>query len=249
MVETRGSLCSQRYGWFLFIKYFPLGLTRSFCVLGSCSLEYRLVQIPDSLRTSDSPIFRSKGKSSFKKSALENLRLFSSDYDWAGIAFWIVWLGFIALILYSVLLSCRNRNSRTAPGPSSNDSPRRPNSGSGNWFPGDHHDNHYPSDPPPPYPKYQQQDAPPAWQNWRPGFWTGAALGGLANHWWNGPRTEVPVRRTAYDWERPSFFGRGSGYSTTRQQPTTRHDYDRGEGSSNLGPMRRSTGLGGSSVR
>ena len=54
-----------------------------------------------------------------------------------------------------------------------------------------------------------------AWQNWRSGFWTGAALasGDLANHWWNGSRTAgEPVRRTAYDWERvrrPSFFGRG----------------------------------------
>ena len=152
------------------------------------------------------------------------------------------------MILYSLFLSCRSNtsNSRRTPRPSNNNPPR-PNSGSG-WFPGDHHDN-YPSDPPPPYPKYQQ-DAPPSWQNWRPGFWTGAALGGLANHWWNGPRTaEVPppVRRTAYDWERPSFFGRGSGYST--RQHSTPPDYDRGEGSSNLGPMRRSTGLGGSNVR
>ena len=149
------------------------------------------------------------------------------------------------MILYSLFLSCRNnRNSRAA----SSNPPRHPNSGGGYWFPGDHHDNHYPSDPPPPYPKYPQQDASSTWQNWRPGFWTGAALGGLANHWWNSPRTTgVPVRRTAYDWERPSFFGRGSGYST--RQSTTSSDYDRGEGSSNLGPMRRSTGLGGSSVR
>ena len=175
-----------------------------------------------------------------------NLNLFPpQDYDWASIVFWIVWLGFIALILYSLLLSCRDRNSRTAPGSSGNNPPHRPNSGG--WFPGDHHDNHYPSDPPPPYPKHQQQGAPPSWQNWRPGFWTGAALGGLANHWWNRSRNEVPVRRTAYDWERPSFFGRGTGYSTG-QQPI-RSDHDRGEGSSNLGPMRRSTGLGGSSVR
>lgn len=189
---------------------------------GSCSLEYRLVQIPDSLRTSDSPIFSPK------------------DYDWASIVFWIVWLAFIALILYSVFLSCRNnRNSSAA----SSNPPSRPSGGSG-WFPGGHHNNNgHPSDPPPPYsPKYQRQDT---WQNWRPGFWTGAALGGLANQWWNGPRTttEIPVRRTVYDWERPSFFGRGSGYSA--RQPTN----DRGEGSSNLGPLRRSTGLGGSSVR
>ena len=197
------------------------------------------------------PRFSIRRASSFINLAFENLHSFSSAYDWASIVFWIVWLGFIALILYSVYLSCRdNRNPRVPGSSSSNIPPRRPspNSGSGYWFPGDdhQHDNRY--DPPPPYPKYQQDT--PTWQNWRPGFWTGAALGGLANHWWNGSRTvEEPVRRTVYDWERvqrPSFFGRGSGY---RQPTAPSSDYDRGEGSSNLGPMRRSTGLGGSSVR
>jgi len=184
---------------------------------GSCSLEYRLVQIPDSLRTSDYPIFSPK------------------NYDWTSIAFWTFWFAFLALILYSIFLSCcNNRNSR----PSSNT--QRPSGGSNHWFPGDYPDNQ--SGPPPPYRK-SPQDAP-TWQNWRPGFWTGAALGGMANQWWNGPRTEAPVRRTVYDWERPSFFGRSSGLN---RQPTS--DYDRDEGSSNLGSMRRSTGLGGSSVR
>ena len=162
-----------------------------------------------------------------------------------------MWLGFIAWIVF--LSCCDNRNSR-APGSSSSDNPPRrpsPNSGSGCWFPGgDHHhqhDNHQ-HDPPPPYPKYQQ-DAP-TWQNWKPGFWTDAALDGLANHLWNGRRTaEVPVRQMTYDWERvqrPSFFVRESGY---RQPTIPCSDYDRGEGRSNLGPMRRSTGLGGSSFR
>jgi len=188
---------------------------------GSCSLEYRLVQIPNSLRTSDSPIFSPK------------------DYDWASIAFWILWFAVLSLILYTVLLSClNNRNART-PRPSSGTP--RPSSGSGHWFPGDYHDNQ--SGPPPPYSKSSQNAG---WQAWRPGFWTGAALGGLANQLWNRPRTEA--RPTAYDWERvqprPSFFGRGGGH----RQPTP-SDYDRGEGSSNLGPMRRSAGIGGSNVR
>jgi len=183
---------------------------------GSCSLEYRLVQIPDSLRTSDSPIFGQK------------------NYDWASIAFWIFWFAFLALILYSVFLSCRNNRNSSVP-----HTPRR-SSGSNHWFPGDYYDNQ--SGPPPPYRK-NPQDAP-TWQNWRPGFWTGAAVGGLANHWWNGPRTQAPIRRTVYDWERPSFFGRSSG---SNRQPT--HDHDRDEGSSNLGSMRHSTGLGGSTVR
>ena len=160
--------------------------------------------------------------------------------DWGSIAFWMLWLGFLALIIYGLFVSCRdNRNSR-APRSSSNT-----RSASEYWFPGDHPDNQS-RPPPPPYSK-QTQNAP-GWQNWRPGFWTGAALGGLANYMWNRPRTEAPLRPTAYDWEsvrpQPSFFGAGSGY-----RPNPRSDFDRGEGSSNLGPMRRSTGLGGSNVR
>ena len=43
------------------LSFSQISSYRSFCVSGSCSLEYRLVQIPDSLY-SDSPIFRPKGK-------------------------------------------------------------------------------------------------------------------------------------------------------------------------------------------
>ena len=94
-------------------------------------------------------------------------------------------------------------------------------------------------DEPPPYPK------PEGNQGWRPGFWTGAALGGFANHLINRQRPEPRVAPVAYDWERvpgASFFG------GRRTPPVARYD-DRGEGPSNLGAMRRSTGLGGSTVR
>jgi len=189
---------------------------------GSCSLEYRLVQVPSSLRTSDSPIFNIK------------------DYDWTNIffrtVFFFFWFAIIAVIVYTW---CRNNGSSRPPRPP-RDTPR-PNSDSGHWFPGDYHDNQ-PGPQPPPYSYSKNPQNGSGWQNWRPGFWTGAAVGGLANSLWNRPRTEAPLRPTTYDWERrPLFFGRGSGY----RQPT----HSRDEGSSNLGAMRRSTGLGGSNVR
>lgn len=172
-------------------------------------------------------------------------KLLLSDYDWASIFSWLFWFAFIAFILYNLFFSSRDNtgagNSRSTR-PSRN---TRPSGGSG-WFPGDYHDNQ--SGPPPP--PYSKNPGNTGWQNWRPGFWTGAAVGGLANQMWNRARTAAPVPPTAYDWERsqsrssPSFFQRGSSYS----QPAPFNN-DRGEGSSNLGPMRRSTGLGGSTVR
>ena len=58
MVETRGSLRSERYD---LLQIVHLKSIRTL-YLGSCSLNYRLVQISDSLRTSDSPVFSPKSK-------------------------------------------------------------------------------------------------------------------------------------------------------------------------------------------
>uniref|UniRef100_A0A8H7Y2W1 Store-operated calcium entry-associated regulatory factor n=1 Tax=Psilocybe cubensis TaxID=181762 RepID=A0A8H7Y2W1_PSICU len=194
---------------------------------GSCSLEYRLVEVPRTLlRDSDSPLFN------------------PSSYDWASIFFFILWLAFLGIILYSFILSCF-RNNTTTRGPRPTGHNRPGGGGSSGWFPGGYND--HSTDPPPPYSKNAQ---PEPRQGWRPGFFTGALVGGLANHLWNRPRNEQYARTTSYDWERrravprSSFFGGGS----TFRQPSYQSD-DRGEGSSNLGSMRRSTGLGGTNVR
>ncbi|PPQ75438.1 hypothetical protein CVT24_013022 [Panaeolus cyanescens] len=193
----------------------------------SCSLDYRLVQVPGALRSTDSPLFMSRG------------------YDWPKLAFYILWFGFLIFILYKFLSSCLGGGSSPRPTRSTNNT--RPSGGSG-WFPGHHPDD--PQGPPPPYTKFSSNPQ----TGWRPGFWTGAAMGGLANHLWNR-RTTEPVRTSPYDWEqvnrqpRSSIFntspssGFGSGY---RSQPT---NVDRGEGPSNLGSIRRSTGFGGSRTR
>lgn len=142
-----------------------------------------------------------------------------------------------------MILSCLNNgNSRRASRQSGN--APRPSSGSG-WFPGDHYNNQS-GPPPPPYSKNSPNAT--GWENWRPGFWTGAVTGGLANELWNRTRTEVPRRQTAYDWERFQPRASSFGSSSSYREPAP-SDNNRGEGSSNLGPMRRSTGLGGSNVR
>ncbi|KAF9048643.1 hypothetical protein BJ165DRAFT_1040385 [Panaeolus papilionaceus] len=195
---------------------------------GSCSLDYRLVQVSDTLRTSDYPLFNPR------------------TYDWPKLAFYALWCTFLIVILYKFISSCLGGDSAPRNNRTTNNT--RPTGGSG-WFPG-HHPND-PQGPPPPYSKYSSNSQTQS--GWQPGFWTGAAAGGLANHLWNRSRAE-PVRTSAYDWEqvnrqpRSSFFntgsspGFGSGY---RPQPNT----DRGEGSSNLGSIRRSTGYGGSRTR
>ncbi|KJA19453.1 hypothetical protein HYPSUDRAFT_143695 [Hypholoma sublateritium FD-334 SS-4] len=202
----------------------------------TCSLEYRLVQIPGALRDSDSPLFNTK------------------SYDWASIAFSIAWIGVLLFIVYSFVQSWLRGGNATNSG---NPRPPRPpgyTPGSSGSFPGDYRDDT--TDAPPPYYAKPSQ-APPqrqGWQSWRPGFWTGAAVGGLANHVLNRTRAQATAPR-AYDWEvrpqaplRPSSLGLFSGRSNSYRRPQSSSE-DRGEGSSNLGAMRQSTGLGGSKVR
>jgi hypothetical protein len=166
--------------------------------------------------------------------------------DIASIIFTILWIGFLLLIVYSFLKSCLGaRNGRplnpTPPGPG-----YRPDTSG--WFPGGNrpHDD----SPPPPYSKDNPTAAGPGQAGWRPGFLTGAALGGLGTYLWNnrgnaGNANNLRERR--YDWERPAATSRSTGFWGSQRQSSSNDD--RGEGSSNLGAMRRSTGFGSSSVR
>ncbi|TEB34780.1 DUF1183-domain-containing protein [Coprinellus micaceus] len=206
---------------------------------GSCALQYRLVQVPSSLRNgkTDSPIFGAK------------------SYDISTIIFWLVWLGILAYIMYQFFKSWWSGNV-AGQQPRPNNGPRPgPGGGSGNpyrgWFPYDHPD--YGS-PPPPYSKTPPQAGQPE-QGWRPGFWTGAALGGVATHLWNRqnePRYQrEPVQQPAeWGWEQArNPFSARPARRTPFQPPNQFNDDDRGEGTSNLGAMRSSTGFGGSNVR
>ncbi|GJE85682.1 hypothetical protein PsYK624_017610 [Phanerochaete sordida] len=225
---------------------------------GSCALEYRLVEVPNALR----------GEEAHKSPS----RLWSwfGGRDPIAILFTLVWIAVFAYILWHFLKPCFGRQ-RT-------DTPRRPDTGpsrpsyGGGSRPWDHSPRR-PSDhtdPPPPYTKYPNRprtshDVPPAAPSavpdWRPGFWTGAALGGLGTYLMNQntPRRDAPTA-TAYDWERaraprasPVVAAPGFGGSPRARRGFFSSD-DRGEGSSSgagagLGSMRRSSGFGGSSVR
>lgn len=214
----------------------------------SCGLEYRLVEVPGALRSDrDGTRMPSRLAQSF---TADNI---------ASTVFMILWLAFLVLILYNILKNCLRRPGTTGPS-----TPRAPGWGGGwggggtnSWFNSGPHD---PSDPPPPYSKSPQQpsSADSTWGGYRPGFWTGAALGALGTGLYNRMRDPGDrPRAQAYDWERertapPGVFG-GSRYSTPGfagvRRPNSNYD-DRGEGSSSgLGSMRRSTGYGGSSVR
>lgn len=173
--------------------------------------------------------------------------------------FTIIWVACLVLILYLWLKSCfseraSSNNSRVA-------RPRPPGGGpSSSWFSGNHHPDSR-LDPPPPYSKSSNHTSSNSGdQGWRPGFWTGAALGWLTN-WYQNRGERERLRPAAYDWEhdqlrRPApafgqFFQRqSSGWdSGSRRRPIVSSSDDRSEGPSNLGAMRQSTGIGGSKVR
>ncbi|KAJ7285036.1 hypothetical protein C8J57DRAFT_1290218 [Mycena rebaudengoi] len=188
-----------------------------FVLKGSCSLEYRLVQVPGSLRDTDNP--------STHKS-----------FDVASTIFTVIWLAFVAIILYSFIQSCFGTPQQNR-GPNN---PQRPDGrpGSAGFFPGGLDND---SSAPPPYSK----TAPPTNEGWRPGFWSGALLGGLGTHFFENRQTGY--NRRAYDWERDRSY-RAPTTSIFGQRRSTQPE-DRGEGSSNLGSMRSSTGFGGSNTR
>ncbi|KAF5391572.1 hypothetical protein D9757_002386 [Collybiopsis confluens] len=192
----------------------------------SCSLQYRLVEIPDHMRNDPN-----------------HHGIPSSAMDLPTVIFTIVWVAVLLLICYSLVKSCFARRDGSSSGTAGND---RPGGGApdGGRFPGNF-DGHPSADPPPPYSK----NAGPQNQNnegWRPGFWSGALMGGLADRY----LLRNPAPRQEYDWEHhrhPTFYGGVAGGGHHR--PPSHSDNNRGEGSSNLGGMRRSTGFGSSNVR
>jgi len=199
---------------------------------GSCSLEYQLVQLPNSLREDSSDW------SPFSK--LD----FFHNLDRSGIVFMVVWLAVLALIAYTMIYSCWHRkypatgNTQRVPPPTYPGPGDDRRSGS-DYFPGGFHV------PPPPYTKDpsssssadgQQQ------QQWRPGFFSGAALGALGANLLNRSQSQSRI----YDWERE----RSAPGTTARHRPASVYgERDRGEGPSNLGSLRTGTGYGGSSSR
>jgi len=146
--------------------------------------------------------------------------------------------GVILYILYAILRGCwnQNQNNTSSNGPRPNNRPTHRGGGGGG------------NDSPPPYSPFdrkQDNTQPPTSSD--SSFTRGAVAGAV------GGAAALAVQAVgrglynpeypsqSYDWER-----RDRPSSTT----TTRHrNSDRGEGSSNLGELRASTGYGTSSVR
>lgn len=222
---------------------------------GSCGLEYRLVEIPSKLRDGNDRSYPSRLSRWFS----------GATDDPISFLFILLWIFVLGLILYSAFKSCFGSRSRTTSEANPRPPPRTPGTG---WFSGgggggprpDHHD------APPPYTKYPSSSSTGAadTEGWRPGFWSGATLGWLGNQWMNRYNQQQQqgsfVRpQGMYDWEAPGSFwstrpgpptySSWFGASSSGARRRVFDDNDRGEGPSNLGRMRRSTGLGGTNVR
>ena len=166
--------------------------------------------------------------------------------------FAILWGLFVAFMLYTVFKSCffGERNTST------NGSGRRPPRPPRSTFPGSFSNTDSFNQAPPPYsdtPKNSSSDTRSGGSFWTgPGFWSGLGLGALAGRYFgNGPSRAMypPPSAMPYDWECDSQ-PRTTWFSYPSQRPVRRfRDTDRGEGPSNLGSMRRSTGFGVSNVR
>jgi SOCE-associated regulatory factor of calcium homoeostasis len=122
---------------------------------------------------------------------------------------------------------------------------RRWNGGGGSWswWPwggggGGGGGGHPDGPPPPPYSKFSQ--SPGYEQTWRPGFWTGLAAGAAATtaaNAWTSRTREQPRAPPQVAWD-------------ARRTSAMYRNRDVGEGpSSNLGPMRTSSGFGGTRNR
>jgi hypothetical protein len=161
----------------------------------------------------------------------------------------LVWVGVLLFIAYLFLKSYFRGRDQPLARP-------RPLGGTGwgpsNWWPGGNNGSN-PGAPPPPYSKNPETS-----QRWMPGFWSGLGLGSLGTSLWNSARSSDNNPRRAYDWERDRmasrsvfdnpFGSRSFGSRRPASSDTWQEDDDRGEGTS-LGPMRRSTGVGGTNVR
>ncbi|KAL4066893.1 DUF1183-domain-containing protein [Scleroderma citrinum] len=206
---------------------------------GSCALEYHLIQLPNSLRDDPSPTFNFAVPRFFR------------DMDAFGMIFMFVWLVVLALLAFSFIDSCRRRRLRPTGNTHRVNPPSYPRGGAGGGRGGggDGGGGSFPftpSSPPPPYSKDPPSSGSGGDAQWRPGFWTGAALGAFANHLWN--RRDGQSSPRAYDWERERM-GPFQTSQRRRSVPAFSSYEDRGEGPSSLGAMRTSTGYGGSVSR
>ena len=232
-------------------------------------MEYRLVEVPKSLRDdyTGEPSFwasflnrksRGTGITRWLTDRITADKFLSTIFS----ALWIALLVYIAYTFIRYFLVSREWGNSRRPQTGSRNTgtgprPWGPGFGGGSsWFRGQDHRRRSPS-PPPPYSKSGPSSSQSQGQGGGPGFWTGVAAGGLGSYLYNRTTQTRQPPPTTWDWERPGiarssgWFGRPEPQTTfpPRWRSMSGSDDNRGEGSSNLGSMRASTGFGGSHVR
>ena len=233
---------------------------------GSCGLEYRLVEIPKSLRDgyTDEPSswtsLLNRGWPVITTTIQLTDRTTADKF--LSTIFSVLWVALLIFIVYNFIrhfILSREWGGSRRPHPGNRGTGPRPwGPGSGGGFGRfNGRDNRRRSPSPPPYRKDGPSSSQAQSQGGGPGFWTGVAAGGVGSYLFNRATQPRPQPQQAtWDWERP--MARSSGwFGQPEPQPTfasrwgsnSRPDDDRGEGSSNLGSMRTSTGFGGSHVR
>ena len=269
LVEAWGHSCVAR--WVVETCRISSCLSPPSLESGSCGLEYRLVEIPKSLRDGYVEEPSPRGSLLNRECCTSSVAAWLNDGAIAGGflsgVFSILWVVLLVFIAYTfirhVILSREWSSSRRPQTGNRGTGPRPwgPGFGGGSNRPnGRDHRRRSPS-PPPPYSKDGSSSSQSQGQGSGPGFWTGVAAGGLGSYLYNrarqpGPQPQQPQQGT-WDWERPGmarssgWFGQTQPQSTfpSRWGSTSRFDDNRGEGSSNLGSMRTSTGFGGSHIR
>jgi hypothetical protein len=217
----------------------------------SCSLEYRLQEVPNVLKTSTSHV-KSPVLLTTRTPGYVHFVYQTDDADdaTAQILFLCACIASLAYVLYKYLTPCVEGDRRS----SLPRTPRSGPSGGSGWFPGTYDD--YRRRPPPPYTKYPDNptDSTRAGRGGQdgPGFWSGVGVGSLGTYLLTRQRNQEPQQRR-YDWENERFqrtdtVPQGSRASSSFPQQQSWSSSNRAS-SSNLGSMRRSTGYGGSTVR
>ncbi|RMZ92247.1 hypothetical protein DV736_g541, partial [Chaetothyriales sp. CBS 134916] len=180
---------------------------------GSCGVEYRL-------------LLTDKGEERYGRPDDTVWKLSSrKSEDIANFLFWVVFLGVLFIICYSIYQAYRNEG--------------RGQGGRGAGYSGGGGGGPY-DDPPPPYDSYPrdrpQPKKPRAYtprthtssrttpagnagnqQGWRPGFWTGTAAGAAAGYMF-GSRNQRQARRETQQRTAGGIFGAGGGSSSWNQR-------------------------------
>ncbi|WVN88857.1 uncharacterized protein L203_104071 [Cryptococcus depauperatus CBS 7841] len=227
---------------------------------GSCGLTYHLYKVNRGAEYDDYNPYHYSSTSRYDK--------------WFAQLFNIAFYTILFILFYSLARSLIARYwPRYTPPPLSRYNPFGPGDGPGGgsgggggggsgWWPGGGPgDGGGPGTAPPPYSKRQPNDE----AQWRPGFWTGLATGGLAAYLANNRRRQAEHYHGAEGWNNGFGYGRLGGWGWggrerlgappvetrgIRRRAVDDDGWDRMVGPSRGGgEMRRATGFGGTSTR